>query len=134
MNNLNSKFNHFNLNNNVNTYFNINDNQNPVINNQSNQDGLSNSTSQLLVDVNAIQDRLQFLTSLVNKNSINQQRTITPRSANQLMITCKGQITNHLEQSTELRIIDNADQLITGKVFRTKYFAFLCVLFFHLII
>lgn len=105
MNNLNTKFNHFNLNN-VN---NLNDNHlNDVINSQifKSNNGLFNSTSQVLLDVNSILDRLQFLTSLVDKNSINQ-----------LMITCKGQITNHLEQSTELRIVDNGDQLITGKCF-----------------
>ena len=113
MNNLNANFNHFNLNSNLN---NLNNNANfpnyiqnrNEISNQLNRNGLSNSTTQILLDLSSILDRLQFLASLNNKQ---QHGT----KINQLMVTCKGQITNHLEQSTELRVLDNGDQLITGK-------------------
>lgn len=118
--NANSNLNHFNLNsnhldNNLINHLNNNYNDNFMINNQS-KNGLFNSTSQVLLELNSIIDRLQFLSSMINnRNSINQKRS-SKSTINQLMITCKGQITNHLEQSTEIRIIDTGtDQLITGE-------------------
>lgn len=121
MNNLNSNFNHFNLNGGYPGYEQSLNGQHQHLNEMRrsngllNADGLFNSSSQILLDVNAVLDRLQFLASFANKNSINQPATPRKPTGHQLMIACKGQITNHLEQSTELRIVDNGDQLIAGK-------------------
>lgn len=116
MNNLNSNFNHFNLNtgDSLTGYDRRSDLSRPP-NALPSTDGLLNSSSQILLDVNAVLDRLRFLASFTNKNSINQPTSARKPAGSQLMIACHGQITNHLEQSTELRIVDNGDQLITGK-------------------
>ena len=127
MNNLNSNFNHFNLN-----------TGDPLVGYERrpdghlsrpsgllNADGLFNSSTQVLLDVNAVLDRLRFLASFANKNSINQPGSAHKPTGNQLMIACRGQITNHLEQSTELRIVDNGDQLITGKCLEGNIVSFI---------